>query len=671
MRSLYLGLLCLSLLLLAHCTSASPSTDSLSPLTYTLPSSTRWLLHSEADPAAPFSFLVALRHSPATLATMEQRLWAVSEPGSADYGRFLSVAHLHRAFAVSEEVRQTVMGWLSAGGVGEEEVTDWGDTLKVSTSVAAAERVLGVRLHRFVQVGGDGGDIDSTAHSVIRSNSSAVPLPAHVQPLVSLVLGVTITAISHSSSVLSSTASSSPPLSRRHPLRRPISSVRSSSVDSAVPVVVPGTIAATYDLPCHTATDCLPYSSPAAAVGLIEFQGQCFSPSDLVEYGLQMGLGNVSSVAPAHLMEPDMDSSTEGQLDISMVVAVSPAAELWFLYYQDYLFQFVDYFLNASHPVPPIVSISYASAENEACDDGEIDCRDAQVNSTAEYLSKMDVEFMKLGLRGVSVIVASGDGGASDKWYNCHTPVADFPASSAYVTSVGATELRQATYKLHDPPALCSQGNWSCISGGVEAAVSIELAEYVSGGGFSNFTRQPAYQQKAVSAYLASGVALPDSRLFNRSGRGVPDVSALGWNALYYCSDLCSEDPSPWFLNSGTSMSAPIFAGVVSLLLSAFHNVTGHSFGLLNPLLYAMSSEQPATFHDIVLGDNKINATCDGYYTTKGWDPVTGLGTPNFPQMLKYVTKLGERVVERRRSDGEHDQRGAVSREAEAKVVSE
>ena len=200
------------------------------------------------------------------------------------------------------------MGWLSAGGVSEAEVADWGDTLKVSTSVGAAERLLGVRLHRFVRAGGEGAGEGGAAESIIRAAAStAVALPPPIESVVSLVLGVTFRSIdSHSPSSAA----------HRHPLRRPIGAIPSSSADSAVPVVVPATIAATYDLPCHNASDCLPFSSPAAAVALIEFGGLFFLPSDLVQFGLQMGLGNVSTVARAHLMQPGQYPSNEGQKDI-------------------------------------------------------------------------------------------------------------------------------------------------------------------------------------------------------------------------------------------------------------------------------------------------------------------------------------------------------------------
>ena len=79
----------------------------------------------------------------------------------------------------------------------------------------------------------------------------------------------------------------------------------------------------------------------------------------------------------------------------------------------------------------------------------------------------------------------------------------DFPASSPYVTAVGGTDFDQ------------------------KSVVGTEKAWSNSGGGFSNTFGIPAYQAKAVKHYKRTAT-LPPARLYNDTGRGYPDVSALG-----------------------------------------------------------------------------------------------------------------------------------------------
>merc|ERR1712066_631339 len=116
---------------------------------------------------------------------------------------------------------------------------------------------------------------------------------------------------------------------------------------------------------------------------------------------------------------------------------------------------------------------------------------------------------MKLGVRGISVLFASGDSGVYGRTGNTSDGKfhPDFPASSPYVTAVGGTDFAE------------------------KSIVGAEKAWSASGGGFSNHFLAPPYQRKAVSGYLAaasqSGV-LPSRSAFNRSGRGYPDVAALG-----------------------------------------------------------------------------------------------------------------------------------------------
>jgi len=90
----------------------------------------------------------------------------------------------------------------------------------------------------------------------------------------------------------------------------------------------------------------------------------------------------------------------------------------------------------------------------------------------------------------------------------------------------------------------------------------------------------------------------------------------------------------------GTSASSPAFAGLVSLLNDFLLNANKKPLGFLNPLLYQIAASDPAAFFDITTGNNFCTraACCQyGYTAVPGWDPVTGLGSPNFEEILDYL----------------------------------
>mmetsp|Transcript_63878 Transcript_63878/g.144158 ORF Transcript_63878/g.144158 Transcript_63878/m.144158 type:complete len:272 (+) Transcript_63878:2-817(+) len=260
---------------------------------------------------------------------------------------------------------------------------------------------------------------------------------------------------------------------------------------------------------------------------------------------------------------------------------------------------------------------------------------------------------MKLGLKGVSLFASSGDSGANGRTDSfCQeaklNPV--FPAGSPYVTAVGATMLTNAETALKTPPPVCSSGTYAgtCASGGKEVAVSFQKAGFTSGGGFSSYAARPAYQTVAVEAYLKSGTSLPPSSYFNASGRGYPDVAAMGDNFLVYI-----KSEGGWQPVGGTSASAPTWAGIAARLVDLALAKTGKPLGLINPLLYKMYAEKPQAFTDVTVGDNKCTEdgcaeVCKGYECAKGWDPVTGLGTPNYDVMESYVSSMLEEARARR-----------------------
>lgn len=239
--------------------------------------------------------------------------------------------------------------------------------------------------------------------------------------------------------------------------------------------------------------------------------------------------------------------------------------------------------------LPQTISTSYGEEEQSVPQD---------------YAERVCNMFMQLGARGVSVLFASGDSGPGN---NCER-VSDgapyfnptFPAGCPYLTSVGAVTGTNP-----------------------ESAVSF------SSGGFSMYHARPSYQDTAVPAYLDM-IGSTYSSYFNASGRGIPDVAAQGQNFAVYTGGRLAGV-------SGTSASCPAFSAVVALLNAARASQGQAPLGFLNPFLYNNS----AALTDITSG---AGVGCQGssgfgyngasWNATAGWDPVTGLGTPLFDQLL-------------------------------------
>ena len=299
-------------------------------------------------------------------------------------------------------------------------------------------------------------------------------------------------------------------------------------------------------------------------------------------------------------------------------------------------------FLSATD-YPSIVSLSYGLPELMQCSAFDpSDCNGADYRT---YIHLVDKQFMKIGLIGVSIITATQDRGvyAPDPHHSLRDDIArftpEYPGSSAYVTSVGATEYINPEFNLPNPPPACNSSEWTCISGGSdEESVSQDISGFLSSGGFSDVDPRPSYQNSAVLNYFNSGVMLPNMSLWNMSGRGSPDLSAIGMNGYV----VQQGEPE---LVSGASMSTPIVAGIMALVQADYQAITGTTLGFLNPMIYKAAEQGKGMFKDIVLGDNCDTPKCqgqqDGFSATKGWDAVSGLGSPYYPAMKAYVEGVG------------------------------
>mmetsp|Transcript_66059 Transcript_66059/g.157974 ORF Transcript_66059/g.157974 Transcript_66059/m.157974 type:complete len:730 (-) Transcript_66059:115-2304(-) len=192
-----------------------------------------------------------------------------------------------------------------------------------------------------------------------------------------------------------------------------------------------------------------------------------------------------------------------------------------------------------------------------------------------------------------------------------------WPASSPWVTAVGATRFV-----------------------GSEASGE-EMASYSfgSGGGFSKqFNQDKAeWQKEVVKTYLEEvpkGLPFPPEGSFPKDGRATPDVSSLG-------EGFQVVDQGKIISVGGTSASAPLFAGLVSLLNEARLNAGKPPMGFLNPFLYqhGVPDESNYVFTDVTKGTNAIGRGTGpakyGFNCSKGWDPATGVGTPRFDKILE------------------------------------
>ena len=154
----------------------------------------------------------------------------------------------------------------------------------------------------------------------------------------------------------------------------------------------------------------------------------------------------------------------------------------------------------------------------------------------------------------------------------------------------------------------------------------------VAGFGAFGETR-PAWQDAAVKGYLASGAKMATN--FSRGGRGYPDVATVGHNCpVVMGGSLNAVD--------GTSCASPVFAALVALLNDHQVSLGKPKLGFVNPVLYKMWADDTTIFKDITQGNNWCTEMqcCDpslGFEATKGWDPVSGLGTPNFGRMVAWL----------------------------------
>ncbi|KAK6828442.1 hypothetical protein PG987_011783 [Apiospora arundinis] len=262
----------------------------------------------------------------------------------------------------------------------------------------------------------------------------------------------------------------------------------------------------------------------------------------------------------------------------------------------------LDYLLSQPN-IPQVISTSYSDDEQTV---------------PRSYANRVCQEFARVGVRGTSILFSSGDDGVGPDGGECVSNdgknttmfLPGFPSSCPYVTTIGATMKFQPEVVAYRPPFDRNGKHYGA---------------YTSGGGFSNYFEAPKYQKQVTDDYVKSLGGKFDG-LYNKKGRGYPDISAQGMYFAYFYNGTEGTI-------SGTSASCPLTGGIIALLNDARIASGLPPMGFLNPWIYSVGRKGVT---DVTSG-SAHGCDTEGFPAQKGWDPVTGFGTPIFPELVKLA----------------------------------
>lgn len=615
-----------------------------------------WEKHQRLTGDHVLSIRVALRQE--NLDKAERFLMDVSHPQSSKYGQHWSAKEIAETFAPSPKSTLAVTEWLHSYGISPERISrsqslGW---LYFDATVDEVEKLLKTKFHMYKHSGGN-RHIACTEYHV----------PEHISPFLDFITPT----VHFETQVMQRAVSTTtvPKVGPHAAVGLPVennAAMDMGSPDSGslpkkgadvdikkIPeelaecddFITPSCLRALYGFGPGTS------ANPENSLGVVEFSPQVYLQEDLDSFFANFSVDQVQrtptlqAINGATLESPERSFAYNGESDIDLEYSMTLVNPQKVTLYQigdrqnggsfnDFLdaidgsyctFEGGDdplqdtVYPNSKQgyqgpkncgvfPATKVISISYA--QNEA-------------DLTMKYEKRQCMEYLKLGLAGTTVIFASGDQGVAGTQNRCidlnnriYTNGTDgafnptFPASCPFVTSVGATQI--------GPGATVFDEETACET------------RIFSGGGFSNSFALPDYQAAAVKSWFSSHPPPYGADRFNNSQmtRGIPDISANGAKHTVIVNGKS-------ILSHGTSLAVPVIASIFTLINEARINAGKSSVGFVNPVLYA----HPEALNDITSGNNPGCGTA-GFEAVEGWDPVTGLGTPRFPELLGIFLAL-------------------------------
>ncbi len=529
--------------------------------------------------------LLVLKSSAAQQAALDALIESQQDPSSLQYQQWLTPADFAAQFGVDGPQLALVSTWLAAHGFMIEEISAGHRLIIFSGTAAQVSSAFHTELHCY--------RVDGIEHI---ANSSDPQIPAALAGVVGGV--VTLNDFRRSSQIAwqKSFASRS-----EHSMESEYSVGPEYSAGSTHNVF-PADFAAIYDLnPLYSAG--ITGSGAAVAVAgrsninlsdvetFRTIAGLAANPPSVIVDGTNPGL--VTGDQSESTLDVEWSGAVAPGATINLVTAVSTATT-------DGIDLASAYIVN--HATAPVVSVSYGSCERDM--------------GTAELVFYNSL-WEQAASQGMSVFVASGDAGAagcqSGNSASGTSAAVDGLCSSPYATCVGGTEFNEGANPVQYWSAANSAKYGSAL-GYIpetvwnESALDGGTGLWASGGGASTVYTQPVFQQNGSGAGAARGM------------RAVPDVSL---SAADHDGYFVVENGTFWVV-SGTSVSAQVFAGIMALV-TAKENGMGQ--GSANPRLYALTSAVPDPFHATPTGNNSVPGVAGFSANGAAYNLATGLGS--------------------------------------------
>jgi kumamolisin len=337
-------------------------------------------------------------------------------------------------------------------------------------------------------------------------------------------------------------------------------------------------------------------------IGIIELGGG-YNIADITNYFSQT-IGITAPTVTAVILDGGANDPTNANsadaevlLDIEVAGSVAPGANIvvYFTTNTDQGFQ--DAISTAIHDTtnnPSVISISWGGPESTW-------------SQTA--INSMDTTCQSAAALGVSITVASGDSGSSDGESGNNV---DFPASSPHVLGCGGTALTVNNGQREAEVVWNDQASGGGATGGGVSTVFPLPTWQTNAGVPAVHKKKPKKTKQAPKKAAAAPQAAASG-----GGRGVPDVAGDASPETGYQILVDGQQE----VVGGTSAVAPLWAGLIALL----NQQLGRNLGFLNPQLYPLAE---APFFDVTSGSN------GAFSAGTGWDPCTGLGSPNGQALL-------------------------------------